>query len=50
MDDFIAEFDVDGGPGLSQFKNSFIKLTLILNMDSDVMDENLQPTSEEHFL
>ena len=48
VDDFIAEFDIDGGPGLSQFKNSFIKLTLILNMDSDVMDETLQPTSEEH--
>ena len=48
VDDFIAEFDVDGGPGLSQFKNSFIKLTLILNMDSDVMDETLQPISEEH--
>ena len=48
VDDFIAEFDMDGGPGLTQFKNSFIKLTLILSMDSDVMDENLQATSEEH--
>ena len=48
VDDFIAEFDIDGGPGLSQFKNSFIKLTLILGMDSDVMDENLQSTIEEH--
>ena len=48
VDDFFAEFDIDGGPGLSQFKNSFIKLTLILGMDSDVMDENLQSTSEEH--
>ncbi len=48
VDDFIAEFDMDGGPGLTQFKNSFIKLTLVLSMDSDVMDENLQATSEEH--
>ena len=48
VDDFIAEFDMDGGPGLTQFKNSFIKLTLILSMDSDIMDENLQATSEEH--
>ena len=48
VDDFIAEFDNDGGPGLSQFNNSFIELTLILGMDSDVMDENLQATSEEH--
>ena len=48
VDDFIAEFDIDGGPGLSQFKNSFIELTLILGMDSDVMDENLQTTNEEH--
>ena len=48
VDDFIAEFDMDGGPGLTQFKNSFIKLTLILSMDSDIMDENLQATNEEH--
>ena len=48
VDDFIAEFDIDGGPGLSQFKNSFIKITLILGMDTDVMDETLQASNEEH--
>ena len=47
VDDFIAEFDLDGGPGLTLFKNSFIKLTLILAMESDVMDETFQPTKEE---
>ena len=48
VDDFIVEFDLDGGPGLTLFKNSFIKLTLILAMESDVMDETFQPTREEH--
>ena len=47
VDDFIAEFDLDGGPGLTLFKNSFIKLTLILSMESDVMDETFQATKEE---
>ncbi len=47
VDDFIVEFDLDGGPGLTLFKNSFIKLTLILAMESDVMDETFQPTREE---
>ena len=48
VDDFIVEFDLDGGPGLTLFKNSFIKLTLVLAMESDVMDETFQPTREEH--
>ena len=48
VDDFIVEFDLDGGPGLTLFKNSFIKLTLVLVMESDVMDETFQPTREEH--
>ncbi len=48
VNDFIAEFDSDGGPGLTLFKNSFIKLTLILAMDSDVMDETFQSTKEQH--
>ena len=47
VDDFIVEFDLDGGPGLTLFKNSFIKLTLILAMESDVMDETFQTTKEE---
>ena len=47
VDDFIVEFDLDGGPGLTLFKNSFIKLTLVLAMESDVMDETFQPTREE---
>ncbi len=48
VDDFIVEFDLDGGPGLTLFKNSFIKLTLVLAMESDVMDETFQPTREDH--
>ncbi len=47
VDDFIVEFDSDGGPGLTLFKNSFIKLTLILSMESDVMDETFQATKEQ---
>ena len=43
----VVEFDLDGGPGLTLFKNSFIKLTLILAMESDVMDETFQTTKEE---
>tara|TARA_Y100001970_G_scaffold291941_1_gene431136 strand:- start:2051 stop:2689 length:639 start_codon:yes stop_codon:yes gene_type:complete len=48
VDDFIVEFDSEGGPGLALFKNSFIKLTLILAMESDVVVGNIQPIKEEH--
>lgn len=45
--DFIVDTDVDTRPSLSLFKKSFVHVTLILGMESDVMDE-AREVSEEH--
>tara|TARA_B100000003_G_C10920764_1_gene367150 strand:+ start:307 stop:939 length:633 start_codon:yes stop_codon:yes gene_type:complete len=45
--DFVVENDVDTRPSLALFKNSYIHITLILGMESDVMDE-AREIQEEH--
>jgi len=48
LDDFVVQYETAGSPSLSVFKNSYIHLTLILAMKSDVMDEVTQDIIEEH--
>ena len=45
--DFIVEKESDSRPTLAAFKESFLHLTLILAMQSDVMDEGRE-IEEEH--
>ena len=45
--DFIVEEESDSRPTLAAFKESFLHLTLILAMQSDVMDEGRE-IEEEH--
>ena len=46
--DFIVEYEVDNRPSLSLFKKSFVHLTLVLGMSSDVIASNSRPVEEEH--
>lgn len=48
VDDFIIENEIGSGLGSTTFKNSFLGITLILAMESDVMDETFQPIKEQH--
>mgnify|MGYP001272497652 CR=1 FL=1 len=48
VDDFVIEYDMQPGLGSSTFKNSYLDLTLVLAMESEVMDEVLQPIKEQH--
>ena len=48
VDDFVVEYDNQPGLGSSVFKRSFLELTLILAMESDVMDDSFQPIKEQH--
>ena len=48
VDDFLANYETQGSPSLSLFKNSYIHLTLTLAMETDVMDEFSQPVKELH--
>jgi prepilin-type N-terminal cleavage/methylation domain-containing protein len=48
VDDFLANYEMQGSPSLSLFKNSYIHLTLTLAMETDVMDEFSQPVKELH--
>ena len=48
VDDFVVEYDNQPGLGSSVFKRSFMELTLILAMESDVMDDSFQPVKEQH--
>ena len=45
--DFVIEYD-NQPAGSSTFKNSYLELTLVLLMESEIMDEVLQPIEEEH--
>ena len=47
IEDFIAEYGSSINPGLSLFKKSLVNLTLILAMESNVMDE-IDEVKEEH--
>ena len=47
--DFLVENDMDTRPSLALFKNSYIHITLILGMESDVMDEAREITEEHTF-
>jgi len=48
VDDFLVNYEQQGSPSLTLFKNSYIHLTLVLAMESDVMDESFQPVKELH--
>ena len=48
VDDFVVDYDFDTGPGSQTFKGSFLKLTLILAMEEDVMDDSFRPNKEQH--
>ena len=48
VDDFLVNYETQGSPGLALFKNSYIHLTLVLAMETDVMDEISQPVKELH--
>ena len=48
VDDFVVEYDMQPGLGSDTFKNSYMTLTLVLAMESDVMDEAFQPIKEQH--
>jgi len=48
VDDFVVEYDMQPGLGSSTFKNSYMELTLVLAMETDVMDGNFQPIKEQH--
>jgi type II secretory pathway pseudopilin PulG len=48
IDDFVIEYDMSAGLGSSTFKNSFLDITLVLAMESDVMDDAFQPIKEQH--
>ena len=39
---------MSAGLGSSTFKNSFLDITLVLAMESDVMDDAFQPIKEQH--
>jgi len=46
--DFNASYEPSNRPGMSEFKESFLHLELILSMESDVMDE-AGPIDEDHY-
>lgn len=46
--DFNASYEPSNRPGMSEFKESFLHLELILSMESDVMDE-AGPVDEDHY-
>lgn len=48
VDDFLVNYENQVNPSLSLFKNSYIHITLILAMETDVMDEISQPVRELH--
>ncbi len=48
VDDFVVEYDMQPNLGSSTFKNSYMELTLVLAMETDVMDESFQPVKEQH--
>ncbi len=49
VQDFIVSTDVDTRPSLSLFKDSYVHITLILGMESDVMDEAREITEDHTF-
>jgi hypothetical protein len=48
VDDFLVNYEIEGSSSLSLFKNSYVHLTLVLAMETDVMDESFQPVKELH--
>ena len=48
VDDFVINQNTQPGLGSSTFKNSYLDITLVLAMESDVMDESFQPVKEQH--
>jgi len=48
VDDFVVQYDMQPGLGSSTFKNSYMDLTLVLAMETDVMDDTFQPVKEQH--
>ncbi|MDP6170290.1 MAG: type II secretion system protein [Candidatus Marinimicrobia bacterium] len=48
VDDFVVEYDMQSGLGSSTFKNSYLDLTLVLAMETDVMDDVSLPIKEQH--
>lgn len=48
VDDFLVNYEIEGSSSLSLFKNSYVHLTLVLAMESDVMDESFRPVKELH--
>ena len=47
IDDFVVEYDNQPGLGSSVFKRSYIDLTLVLAMETDVMNDSFQSIKEE---
>ena len=48
VDDFVINQNTQPGLGSATFKNSYVDITLVLAMESDVMDESFQPVKEQH--
>tara|TARA_Y100001934_G_C12354899_1_gene777556 strand:+ start:1160 stop:1795 length:636 start_codon:yes stop_codon:yes gene_type:complete len=48
IDDFVVDYNMVPGLGSSAFKRSYLELSLVLAMETDVMDDSFQPTKEQH--
>jgi type II secretory pathway pseudopilin PulG len=48
VDDFVVEYGMQSGSGSSVFKNSYLDLTLVLAMETELMDDVSQPIKEQH--
>lgn len=48
VDDFVVQYDMQPGLGSSTFKNSYLELTLVLAMETEIMDDVSLPIKEQH--